>query len=231
MSRTMSTRGRRAGALAGALCLATTISVATTVAAQTTAPAPGAATTARPATADFERIRLRTDVLAGRRATVRGVVRPALAGQRIIVQRRTGDGWRTVDRARTTRGGRFALHWRPGRPGSAQLRVRVRGERVRATRRIVGRLNVYRRAQASWYGPGLYGNALGCGGRLSPDTLGVAHKTLPCGSRVTLRHQGRTVRVRVIDRGPYVGNREFDLTAATKARLGFGSTGSVLVTR
>jgi rare lipoprotein A len=109
--------------------------------------------------------------------------------------------------------------------------VRVRGERIRATRRIVGRMNVYRRAQASWYGPGLYGNALGCGGRLSPGTLGVAHKTLPCGSKVTLRHQGRTVRVRVVDRGPYVGDREFDLTAATKARLGFGSTGAVLVTR
>jgi rare lipoprotein A len=231
MSRTMSLRGRRAGALAGALSLATTISAATPAAGQTTAPAPGAATTARLATADLERIRLRTNVLAGRRASVRGVVRPALAGQRVIVQRRAGDGWRTVDRARTTRGGRFALRWRPDRPGSAQLRVRVRGERLRATRRIVGRLNVYRRAQASWYGPGLYGNALGCGGRLSPGTLGVAHKTLPCGSKVTLRHQGRTLRVRVIDRGPYVGNREFDLTAATKARLGFGSTGAVLVTR
>jgi rare lipoprotein A (peptidoglycan hydrolase) len=39
------------------------------------------------------------------------------------------------------------------------------------------------------------------------------------------------VRVPVVDRGPYVGAREFDLTAATKARLGFGSTGTVLTTR
>ena len=230
MPRTMSLRGRRAGALAGALCVAATIA-ATPGAAQTIAPEPGAAATARPAAADLERIRLRTNVLAGRAATVRGVVRPALAGQRVIVQRRSGEGWQTVDRTATTRGGRFVLRWRPGRPGSAQLRVRVRGERIRATRRIVGRLNVYRSAQASWYGPGLYGNALGCGGRLSPGTLGVAHKTLPCGSKLTLRHQGRTVRVRVIDRGPYVGDREFDLTAATRARLGFGSTGAVLVTR
>jgi peptidoglycan lytic transglycosylase len=232
MPRTMSLRGRRAGALAGALCFATTISAAAPGAAQTTAPAQGAATTARPATADLERTRLRTDVLAGRRATVRGVVRPALAGQRVVAQRRAGDGWRTVARATTGRGGRFTLRWRTGRPRSAQLRVRVlRSERVRAARRVVGRLNVYRRAQASWYGPGLYGNALGCGGRLAPGTLGVAHKTLPCGSKVTLRHEGRTVRVRVVDRGPYVGDREFDLTAATKARLGFGSTGAVLVTR
>jgi rare lipoprotein A len=82
----------------------------------------------------------------------------------------------------------------------------------------------------SWYGPGLYGNELSCGGRLTPGTLGVAHKTLPCGTRVTLRHGKRVVRVPVVDRGPYVGGREFDLTAATRARLGFGGVGSVLVT-
>jgi rare lipoprotein A len=39
------------------------------------------------------------------------------------------------------------------------------------------------------------------------------------------------VRVPVVDRGPYVAGREFDLTAATKQKLGFGSTGTVLTTR
>jgi rare lipoprotein A len=231
MSRTTKLRGRRAGALAGALGAATTIAVAAPGAAQTAAKGARAATPAHAANADLQRIRLRTDVLAGRRAAVRGVVRPAIAGHRVIVQRRSGDAWRTLDRTTTTRAGRFILRWRTAGPRSAQLRVRVRGEGIRATRRIVGRLNVYRRAQASWYGPGLYGNGLGCGGRLTPGTLGVAHKTLPCGTKVTLRHGGRTLRVRVIDRGPYAGDREFDLTAATRARLGFGSTGAVLVTR
>ena len=66
---------------------------------------------------------------------------------------------------------------------------------------------------------------------LTPGTLGVANKTLPCGTKVTLRYHGRSVRVPVIDRGPYSGNREFDLTAATKARLGFASTGTVWSTR
>jgi rare lipoprotein A len=96
---------------------------------------------------------------------------------------------------------------------------------------VVGRLNVYRFSHASWYGPGLYGGHLGCGGRLHPGTLGVAHKTLPCGTRVSLRHGGRTIRVRVIDRGPYVGGREFDLTAATARRIGFTGHGPLLVTR
>jgi rare lipoprotein A (peptidoglycan hydrolase) len=96
-------------------------------------------------------------------------------------------------------------------------------------RRRVGRLNVCRRAQVSWYGPGLYGGHLGCGGRFAPGTLGVAHRSLPCGAKVTLRHDRRTVRVPVVGRGPYVGSREFDLTAATRAKLGFSGMGTVLV--
>ena len=101
--------------------------------------------------------------------------------------------------------------------------------RAAAASEHVGRLNVFRRALASWYGPGLYGGHLGCGGTLTPRTLGVASKTLPCGKEVTLRHRGRTVRVPVVDRGPYVGGRELDLTAATKDRLGFSGAGTILV--
>jgi rare lipoprotein A (peptidoglycan hydrolase) len=48
---------------------------------------------------------------------------------------------------------------------------------------------------------------------------------------VTLRHSGRSVRVPVIDRGPYVGGREYDLTAATAQKLRFRGNGSILVTR
>lgn len=92
-------------------------------------------------------------------------------------------------------------------------------------------MNVYRPADASYYGPGLYGNGTACGKTLTPSTVGVANRTLPCGARVTLRYHGRTVTVPVIDRGPFSGNREYDLTAATKAKLGFGSTGTVLTTR
>jgi rare lipoprotein A (peptidoglycan hydrolase) len=66
---------------------------------------------------------------------------------------------------------------------------------------------------------------------LSAGSLGVAHKSLPCGTKVTLRHGGHVVRVPVIDRGPYVGGREYDLTAATARRLGFYGHGSIQVTR
>jgi rare lipoprotein A (peptidoglycan hydrolase) len=90
--------------------------------------------------------------------------------------------------------------------------------------RRLGRLNVYRLAEASWYGGG---GSLACGGWLSSSTMGVANKTLPCGTLVTLRYGGRSVRVPVIDRGPYVEGREFDLTEATKQALGFAGTGEV----
>ena len=93
------------------------------------------------------------------------------------------------------------------------------------------RLFVYRPGQASYYGPGFYGNRTACGQTLTPGTLGVANRWLPCGTRVTFRYHGRTVTVPVIDRGPYHGSRIWDLTYATKRKLGFGSTGVVWSTR
>ena len=70
---------------------------------------------------------------------------------------------------------------------------------------------------------------MACGGTLTPGTLGVAHRTLPCGTRLTLRYRGRSVRAAVVDRGPFAGGREFDLTAATARALGFGSLGWIQV--
>ena len=171
-------------------------------------------------------------VKRGGAARVKGAVRPGLPGRRVALQLRSGRGWKTVARPRTRIGGRFVAAWRPPAPGRYRLRVRFRGDRLNAgAGSRLGRVSVYRPAAASWYGPGLYGNALGCGGRLGTRTLGVAHKTLPCGTKVTLRYRGRSVTVPVVDRGPYAGGREFDLTAATKQRLGFGSTGTVWTTR
>jgi rare lipoprotein A (peptidoglycan hydrolase) len=86
----------------------------------------------------------------------------------------------------------------------------------------------YRTTTASWYGPGLYGNPLGCGGRLYPGTEGVAHKGLGCGTRIEIC-ASRCALTRVIDRGPYVAGREFDITEALKNRIGFSGVGRVKV--
>ncbi len=82
-----------------------------------------------------------------------------------------------------------------------------------------------RSAKATWYGPGLYGNRTACGKRLRPRTLGVAHKSLPCGTPVTFYRAGRFVTVPVIDRGPFRSGVAWDLTAATARKLGMVSTG------
>jgi rare lipoprotein A (peptidoglycan hydrolase) len=172
-------------------------------------------------------------VRRGSTVRVRGSVRPGRAGRTVRLQRRSGRGWKTVDRARTSAGGRFHATWHPGANGSYRLRVRFGGDSLNAAagRTLRERVHVYRPALASWYGPGLYGGHLACGGTLTPSTLGVANKSLRCGTKVTLRYHGRSVTVPVVDRGPYVGSREFDLTAATKRKLGFGSTGTVWTTR
>ncbi len=152
-----------------------------------------------------------------------------LPGREVLLQALGGHGWRTLAHTRTGAAGRFRLRYMPLQTASEQLRLRFAGdsEDLGAHRRL-GRLNVYRLAEASWYGGG---GELACGGELTSATMGVANKTLPCGTEVTLRYDGRTVRVAVIDRGPYVPGREFDLTEATKQALGFGGVGDVWSTR
>ena len=170
------------------------------------------------------------NVRAGRRTVVAGTVLPRVAGLVTYLQIRTAKRWVTIDRDRTGSQGRYRLRDKRKYPMSARARVVVPAGGARAKRRI-GRLNVYREALASWYGPGFYGRRTGCGGTLGYSQMGVAHKTLPCGTKVTLRHNGRRVRVPVIDRGPYAGAREYDLTAATARKLGFRGHGAILSTR
>ena len=73
---------------------------------------------------------------------------------------------------------------------------------------------------ASWYGPGFYGNRTACGQIYTPDILGVAHRTLRCGTLVVLEYRGRTLTVPVIDRGPYIAGRTLDLSNATRLAMG-----------
>jgi rare lipoprotein A len=204
----------RRTACAGALCL--------------TASSLAAPAAARASALDVHHKKLSSRV--GHRLSVTGHLfglPSAVPAPTAALQVRRRGHWSTLDRDRLSRTGRFVLRRRAHAVQSGRARLRLSTGR---TRRL-GRLNVYRSAEASWYGPGLYGNALGCGGRLHPGQLGVANKSLPCGAKLTLRHGRHTVRVRVIDRGPYVAGREFDLTAATAQRLHFRGPGAILVNR
>ncbi len=168
-------------------------------------------------------------VLGGNGVAVHGKVRPGGSHRVKVVF--SGPDARVL--GTTTRAdGTFALRWSPDRIGNYAVRAfGVHGKRTRGSVSPARRLTSYRQAGASYYGPGLYGNGVACGGTLMPGTLGVAHKTLPCGTQVKLRYHGRTLTVPVIDRGPYVGGRDYDLTEATRDRLGFPGVGTVLANR
>jgi rare lipoprotein A len=85
----------------------------------------------------------------------------------------------------------------------------------------------WRYGHASWYGPGLWGNTTACGQTLRPQTMGVAHKTLPCGTTVKFVWRGKAVVTRVIDRGPYIQGRTWDFTKAVADAVGFEGVGRV----
>lgn len=80
-----------------------------------------------------------------------------------------------------------------------------------------------RQVKVSAYGPGLYGNKTANGTVLRRETVGVAHKSLPLGSKVDITINGKTITAKVIDRGPYVGNRQYDLTEGLIKQFGYDS--------
>jgi rare lipoprotein A (peptidoglycan hydrolase) len=97
-------------------------------------------------------------------------------------------------------------------------RLRPTGVVRRGTRKALARRMFVR--GATWYGPGFYGRRTACGRVLRRDTIGVAHRRLPCGTPVTFAYRGRWVRAKVVDRGPYRRGYAWDLTRRTAKRLG-----------
>lgn len=80
---------------------------------------------------------------------------------------------------------------------------------------------------ASWYGPGFAGNLTANGETFDPDELTAAHRELPFDSwvRVTAVATGRSVVVRINDRGPYIDGRGIDLSRAAAESIGLRGRG------
>lgn len=74
---------------------------------------------------------------------------------------------------------------------------------------------------ASWYGPGFHGKQTSSGETYNQNAMTAAHKILPLGTTVRVTHlgNGRSVLVRINDRGPFVDNRVIDLSAAAATKL------------
>ncbi|MGH2916659.1 MAG: RlpA-like double-psi beta-barrel domain-containing protein [Solirubrobacteraceae bacterium] len=181
---------------------------------------------ARPVTVTprFALTRRTLQLLGGGRIHVVGRLLPGAAGRAVVLERHTDRGWRTVASARTGRRGGFGLRWRPTGGAPARLRVLFAGDadNGRSTR-AVGDASALARSVASWY---YDAGATACGFHA---TYGVANRTLPCGTRVPMRHDGRSVVAVVDDRGPFVAGRDWDLSQTTAAALGFAGVGTIWV--
>ena len=118
------------------------------------------------------------------------------------------------------------------RTGGSALIAPMPSSRFDALRPIPGASspqpwNGWNAGSVSWYGPGFYGHRTACGYALTFGLIGVAHRSLSCGTLVTFRYAGRIVVAPVVDRGPYVRGRAWDLTAGLAIALGHLFTGPI----
>jgi hypothetical protein len=169
------------------------------------------------------------DVMSGKDVRLKGHVLPAVSGREVLLQQRIEGAWRSIGRE-TVSDGSFSHQLRVESKGYRPLRAVFDGDNANSEGNDDDFVKVYGRSPATWYGPGFWGEKTACGERLQRGTLGVAHRTLPCGTKVSLLYRGRTITVPVIDRGPY-GNADWDLTQETAERLRFRETSTIGVTR
>jgi rare lipoprotein A len=158
----------------------------------TPAPTPGGTGTIDPSFL----LATSNSVFVGSALQIRGFVANA-AGQTVNIQSQVATGgWVSVATATADGSGNFTTTWYPPTAGEYQLRAALNGAQAAdtTTASTSHAVRVYKRARASWYGPGFYGKRTACGKRLNRATTGVAHRP-------------RSVLERRI-LGPHFGDRE-----------------------
>ena len=214
----MSSTASRISTLAAALVLA----AAAPAAAQEAGPTGGSE-----ATVDRPGLTVSPGALLNRTMTIRGQVADADAGRTVRIERQLPDGaWQQIATTVVAQDGKFRAPWRTDALGRVSLRALVeRGDTATASSSpLTARTTVFQGAISSWYGPGFWGRRTACGVRLRSATVGVAHRTLPCGTKVEMYYRGKTLTVPVIDRGPFVDGRDWDLTRAAARQLAVRAT-------
>jgi peptidoglycan lytic transglycosylase len=178
------------------------------------------------------------DALLGDTVTFSGTL-PAAANTAVVIQRQDRTGlWIQTATTMGDASGTFTAQWRADHVGLFPVRALPASQVTTAALATVSStspvatlsapmLTIYNPAIATWYGPGFFGQKMACGHRLTKHTLGVANKTLPCGTEVALDFQGRTVTVPVVDRGPFANHAHWDLTEATAHALAMTDTETI----
>ncbi|MDO8186707.1 septal ring lytic transglycosylase RlpA family protein [Conexibacter sp. JD483] len=170
--------------------------------------------------------------LLKRRAVVSGLAPTRLDSVSIEALDRRGV-WSAVGSGEVEDDGSFRAAWKPRALGLQSVRAVPATSSSAASRSTATgpqvQVTVYRPGVASWYSPATNGGSkTACGVRLTQWTIGVAHKTLPCGTQVEIYYGGKKLVVPVIDRGPFIDGRSWDLTKATHDAIG-GKDGLITV--
>ncbi len=207
------------------------VAVALALPAHAAAQSTGGATAPEPQPASTVALVASPQALLGHGATLTGTAPRRARGRVVRVQRydEATRSWRPEARTVVGRRGRFAVRWSPQVLGQQRIRATLQRRRSATVTNASPEVSVrvFKPGMATWYGPGLYGNTTACGQVMTKDLVGVAHKSLPCGTLVEVVHRGTSIVVPVVDRGPYAKGMTWDLTAAAAKQLGFTETARI----
>ena len=167
--------------------------------------------------------------------TVNGTLPASDAGRTVQIELmgvRTGWSWQSASQTQVRSGGSYSVALKTARAGQYAIRALIGPTTAAAATSDSGaaptiKVIFYRRSIATLYGPGFYGHRTACGTILRKWTVGVANRTLPCGTPVALYYGGQMLVVPVIDRGPYANGANWDLTMATGRALAMDTTATI----
>jgi rare lipoprotein A len=174
-------------------------------------------------------LQTRASALLRKGLSFSGTAAPSAAGDTIEIERsghQTNWQWAQTTTATVAGDGSFTAVWQTNHIGRFAIRALVASSPLAQSAATTPSLTitVYRPSLATQYGPGFYGRRTACGQKLTQGMIGLANRTLKCGSSVALYYEGRTLIVPVIDRGPYANGADWDLTEATGRALGIDGT-------
>lgn len=176
-------------------------------------------------------LRVGPGVMVGSNAKVTGRIGDVADGLVVDIQARAAGGaYKRVASARTHDHGLFSTTWKAAGGGRYDLRAILHGAASASAKGSGASAPttatiVHKKSKATWFGPEDNGTETACGVKLTSTVLGVAHRSLPCGTQVSFLFHGRRLTVPVIDRGPYRDGVDWDLTIGAADKLGFTDTG------
>jgi rare lipoprotein A len=155
-------------------------------------------------------------------------VRDAHRTVTIAYYNKTTGVWIAVAGAIVNSRGAFLVHWRTNLLGRVSIRATVgtaaQAQSASSDSSQAAEITIYHPALATYFGVGFYGKQTACGQTLKQQVIGVANRTLPCGTLVEVSYGDHRLTVPVIDRGPYANGASWDLTEAAAQALGIAET-------